>query len=397
MKKNFFYLFIAFFAIVATVSCTDDEPNVIVKINEPGENPTPTPDPDPTPADPEKVLTGKITEDKTVGAGETWVLDGIVVVEEGATLTIGKGATIIANPNDGVDALFINQGAMINAVGTASEPIVMTSTVRERGSFGGVVILGRAPINVEGGESTSELGTEYKYGGNDPADNSGVMKFVRVEYAGKKNSSDNEFNGFSLYAVGNGTTLENLQAYYGSDDGFEFFGGTVVANNLISTGNEDDAIDWTEGWTGGGENWLIELAEDDGDFGFEASGNDENPSLEPYSKPVIKNVTIRGNAISVTEEKSAIRLKSGTNIDLQNVLITGYPKGIRFDKDQSVTFLKNDEMVIKGVKFGSDVSTHFVNKSDIADADFQAAVAKIELDDNASGAQINRGSWALDL
>lgn len=393
MKKNIFYLLIAGFALLTGSSCTDDEPNVTINIGD-GDTPTPTA---------EKILKGKITEDMEIPEGEEWILNGAVVVEEGATLTIGKGVKIIANPNDGTDALFIKQGAKINAVGTASEPIVMTSTVTERGSFGGLVILGKAPINVAGGTSVSELGDEYKYGGDKADDNSGVLQYIRIEYAGKKNSTDNEFNGFTFYAVGKGTKVSNLQAYYGSDDGFEFFGGTVVANNLISTGNEDDAIDWTEGWTGGGENWIVELADDDGDFGFEASGNDEKTELQPYSKPIIKNVTIKGGDISYSEGKSAIRLKSGTNIDIENLVIKGFPKGIRIDKQQSVDFLKNGEMSIKKVKFGTDVSTHFKNGSQnketkiyaISEEDFNAATAKIGLDDTATGASIkDRKSWA---
>ncbi len=387
MKRNVLYSLILGLGF-SLMACSDDEPNVTLIIGN-GEQP------DSGEPKTEKTLKGKITKDTEIPAGEKWLLDGIVVVEKGATLTIGKGVELVANPDDGVDALFINKGAKINAVGTASEPIVMTSTVKERGSFGGLVILGEAPINVAGGTSASELGSDYKYGGDKPNDNSGVLKYVRIEYAGKKNSSDNEFNGFSFYAVGSGTVVENLQAYYGSDDGFEFFGGTVRVKNLISTGNEDDAVDWTEGWTGGGENWLIELADDDGDFGFESSGNDEAPSLQPYSKPIIRNVTIKGGAVSMTEKKSAVRLKSGTNIDIENLVIEGFPKGIRFDKEQSVKFLQDGKMSIKRVRFGANVQTKFVNKSEVEDAEFQKVVAKITEDTAATGANIaDKHSWA---
>ena len=144
--------------------------------------------------------------------------------------------------------MLFRSGGKIEAVGTEDSPIVFTSGTASpaRGDWGGIILCGKAPIN-KGTTATAEVG-DVLYGGTDATDNSGTLKYVRVEYTGNAINTEKEHNGFSFNGIGNGTTLEYLQAYMGGDDGFEFFGGTVNASFLVSTGSKDDSFDWTYGW-----------------------------------------------------------------------------------------------------------------------------------------------------
>src|SRR5690606_2033854 len=156
----------------------------------------------------------------------------------------------------------------------AANPVVLTATDQRPGAWGGLVICGRAPIN-KGVSAISEVG-DLNYGGTDVNDNSGSIRYVRIEYSGFSYTSEKEFNALSLFGVGSGTTIEYVQAFEGSDDGFEWFGGTVVANHLVVTNTladvGDDLFDWTEGGVGGGENWYG-IRTNAGNRGIEADNN----------------------------------------------------------------------------------------------------------------------------
>ena len=155
---------------------------------------------------------------------------------------------IIAVYDDIADYILVKQGGKINAVGTPDKPIVMTSEKEEPGAWGGIHICGRAHTNAEGGKGSSEIGGAV-YGGNDDADNSGTLQYIRLEYTGFAFDEEHEANGISFYGVGNGTIVDHCQAYKGSDDGFEFFGGSVNVSNLVAVSCSDDSFDWTEAGT----------------------------------------------------------------------------------------------------------------------------------------------------
>lgn len=285
-----------------------------------------------------KQVQGTFNTNYTFSADQNWLLSGGVFVKDGATLTIEPG-TIIKAANDGsTPFLSISQGGKIMAEGTAELPIVFTPIIDnpQPGAWGGIILNGYATINVAGGVAEGEGGTGA-YGGNNDSDNSGIMKYVRVEYAGKILGTDNELNSFSFNAVGSGTELSYLQAYRGSDDGFEFFGGTVNLRYAISTGSQDDSFDWTQGWRGNGQFWIVNQYTDAGDRGIEADNNGDDNAAEPFSNPTLANLTLLmvddGDA-----SNSGMRLREGTKGKIYNAIIKDAPKaGVRVSDEAPST------------------------------------------------------------
>ncbi|KAF0215595.1 MAG: hypothetical protein FD178_1617 [Ignavibacteria bacterium] len=204
----------------------------------------------------QEALSGNITTNQTLTSDKTYLLKGIVRVMPGATLTIQPG-TIIYGENTSQGSLIVKPGGKIMAEGTADKPIVFTSEFKKPGAtktpnygdWGGIILLGNAPINVAGGKALIE-GPGDEYGGTVADDNSGVLKYVRIEYPGIAYSLNNEINGLTLGGVGSKTKLEYIQVSYSGDDSFEFFGGTVNAKYLIAYRGWDDDFDTDFGYSG---------------------------------------------------------------------------------------------------------------------------------------------------
>lgn len=280
-------------------------------------------------------LSGVYQDDLTLDPDTQYLVVGPVLMASGTTLTIPAGMTVRANPV-GVNAyIAILQGARIVANGNASAPIVFTSNAGSpsSGDWGGLVICGNAPINStpDGSEdtSTTEVGG-LSYGGNSPGDNSGSLQYVRVEYAGGAIDGNAELNGISLYAVGNQTVIDYVQVYEGSDDGFEFFGGTVNASHLSVVNSEDDSIDWTEGFTGSITDVYVKHGVDH-DKAFECDGYNTDFSNEGgyFSAPNVTNVTIVG----ANDGSEAVRLRAGTQGIFTNVFMSDFDEGFDLDGD----------------------------------------------------------------
>jgi hypothetical protein len=220
------------------------------------------------------------------------------------TLTINKGTTLYGA--DSLSFLLVNRGSKLIAEGSAKYPIVFTSGAsgaNRPGRWGGVILNGRAPSNRAdaNGDVVGEAGTG-KYSGPDADDNSGVVKYVRIEFSGGKIDDKNELNGLALQGVGKGTTIDYLHVHAGDDDGVEFFGGTVDAKHIIVTAFADDGIDWTDGWNGRvqfaiAQQWKYTnpgTGSNDASNGIEADNNDVNVKATPISEPTLSNVTLIG-------------------------------------------------------------------------------------------------------
>lgn len=315
-------------------------------------------DDDPVIEEPDNsVLQGSIVSDLTLKSGNTYTLNGEFLVKEGATLNIEPGVKIVAQYDDRVDYILVEQGAKINALGTASAPIIMTSSKEEPGAWGGIHICGRAHTNAEGGKGSSEIGGAT-YGGSNDADNSGVLKYVRVEYTGYAFDEEHEANGMTFYGVGNGTIIENCEAYHGSDDGFEFFGGSVNVKNMVVVNCSDDSFDWTEGWNGKGEN-LVAYQENASTLGYdcdcliEADNNENNYSATPVSHPVLKNLILVGNGGS----KQGIRLRRGTEVEITSAKVSGKGKAVAVESAETENALLNGKSKLTHVSISGTLDS----------------------------------------
>lgn len=345
MKKNWknlmgvTMLFLAGFA----VSCNDDD------------TPTPTDNGFEVVRDD---LKGDIESgDAVVLESGTYKLTGALVVKEGGSLTIKPGvkieATPVASSTDyaSVRYIAVAQGGKIFVEGTATQPVVMTATRQEPGAWGGLVLAGKAPIN-KGATAQAEV-SDLKYGGTDVNDNSGSIKYLRIEYSGFAYNGEKEFNGLSMFGVGKGTTLEYIQIYEGSDDGFEWFGGTVDARHLVvnnvSSEVGDDLFDWTEGWNGTGENWYG-IRTNDGNRGIEADNNSNNHLASPISSPIIRNLTLIGNGDGGSEPQ-AIKLRVGTKGVFDNVVLKNWKTGFDVQHDEGISYVADGSLKATNVRF----------------------------------------------
>ena len=203
----------------------------------------------------EGIMIGTLNEDYTLDAGTQYQLTGQFLVAEGASLTIPAGTNIIADAAGTEVYIGVLKGAQIYINGNASNPVVMSSQDQEAGDWGGLTICGNA-VTTAGVDATAEVGG-FTYGGTNNDDSSGNISYLQIVGTGAQINSESQYNGISFYAVGSGTVVNNVAVINGADDGVEFFGGTVSVSNLYLENNDDDSIDWTEGWSGTVDNAYI--------------------------------------------------------------------------------------------------------------------------------------------
>ena len=274
------------------------------------------------------IVTGSITGAENWTSNNYYVLRGAVFVEDGATLNIAAGTRVIGESGS-VGTLIVKRGGRLNAIGTRTAPIVFTSDQpvgsRNRGDWGGIIVNGRAPVNIEGGEGVGEADTGV-YGGNQPNDDSGSLRYVRVEFAGVEFSPDNELNGIAFQGVGRGGSYDFIQVHMNRDDGLEWFGGTADIKHAVVSNAADDSFDWTFGWSGRAQFIALHQRGDDADRGIEADNNEFSNNLLPRSNPQIYNITLCGDPDrnEGAESSIAMTLRRGTAFTIRNFLVTGF-------------------------------------------------------------------------
>ena len=286
------------------------------------------------------VVTGDVAVNETWTSANYYVLRGAVFVRSGSTLNIAAGTRVIGESGS-VGTLIIERGGRINAIGTQAEPIVFTSDQpigqRGRGDWGGLIINGRARLNFGSGEAAGE-GDTGTYGGTDDNDNSGILRYVRVEFGGIEFSPDNELNGIAFQAVGRGTQVDHVQSHLSRDDALEWFGGTVDGKYLVMSGAADDGLDWTFGWSGRVQFAAILQRGDDADNAIEADNNEFNNGVLPRSNPQLYNVTICGDPAGIgSEVQRGGNLRRGTAFTIRNFLITGMRQGFQIETTNTAT------------------------------------------------------------
>lgn len=288
------------------------------------------------PAKGNDILEGRISKIQTLDANTEYKLSGTVIIESGGELIIPAG-TVIKAKEGFSNYLLVAQGGKITARGTAEKPIIFTSDSSNptRGFWGGLIINGKAPISgssESGNEGSTEVATEFKYGGTNPNDNSGTLSYVMLLYTGANNGDDVEHNGLTLNGVGNGTTINNIYIKDGNDDSIEFFGGTVNVNNLLSVNADDDMFDFTQGYSGTLSNcygvWESgHRSTEEDPRGVEADGNlDGNaPDHKGQSVFTIKDMTIEIQADSTggVYMHDAIKVRRGATANIINALVCG--------------------------------------------------------------------------
>ncbi len=305
-----------------------------------------------------RVLVGSYERDISLDGG-SYTIKGYVYFTSGTTLRIPEGSILKSDVSQ-KGAIIIERGARIEATGTAAKPIIFTSGkapgARIRGDWGGIILLGNAPTNrplspaplVEGG-------VDRRYGGTNATDNSGTMRYCRIEWAGIAAEPGSEINGLTLGGVGSGTTLEYIQVSYGNDDAFEFFGGTVNARYLISYAASDDDLDFDFGYNGRIQFAVVqrrpEIADTDAGNGVEADNDGAGTLAAPYTRPVLSNITWIGpNGDPKTEANLnyANRWRRSVRFEVHNSIMMGFPKGgFVMESAATANAYRNDSSLFK--------------------------------------------------
>ena len=375
MKNKFLFLGIAAALFIACEA--DDTADIVINDNSVTNNNTTTGG---SSEETEVRLSGVYTEDLTLETGKNYILTGSTIMASGTTLTIPAGTTIKAQAAGTSVYLAISQGAQIIADGNAANPIVFTSAASNpsAGDWGGLILLGRAPINSVTGTatSTSEIGN-LPYGGNQSDDNSGILRYVRVEYSGGAADGQSENNGFSFYGVGNGTIVEYIEALEGDDDGLEFFGGTVDVRYVLVVNAADDSIDWTEGFSGSVTDAYVIQGDGIGDEAFECDGfnTDYTNATGTFSNPTVSNVTIVSE--STSDSTRGFLLRAGTQGTFSNIEIIGKATGISVDDDDAGTptsqNITDDTLTFTDVTF-TNVGANTEIDGGVAEADLVTGI-----------------------
>lgn len=322
-----------------------------------------------TPETKDVILENEITSDMTLKATDNNLLRGFVYVTDGVTLTIEPG-TVIKGEKATKGSLIVEPGGKIIAQGTAEKPIVFTSDQatgsRAYGDWGGLILCGNAPVNATS-KPQIEGGPRTRYGGDQPEDNSGIVKYVRIEFAGYPLEPNKEINGLTCGGVGSGTTLEYIQVAFCGDDSFEWFGGTVNAKHLIAYKGWDDEFDTDYGYSGKLQFLLgvrdPKVADTSKSNGFESDNDANGSGNEPLTNPIFSNVTLIGpfygesagkaesdilyntedaaNGAKGGQFQAAMHIRRNSALNVYNSVFTGWPYGLYLQTANAGATVKN--------------------------------------------------------
>ncbi|AYA37500.1 T9SS C-terminal target domain-containing protein [Hymenobacter oligotrophus] len=350
-------------------------------------------------------VSGVISTNTTWSNNNVYVLNNFVYVAPGATLTIQPG-TIIKGDKASKGTLVVKRGARIVADGTRQQPIVFTSAEpagsRARGDWGGIVIAGSAPINLPG-DPTIEATPESNFGGTNAADDSGILRFVRIEFPGIAFAPDTEINGLTLGGVGSGTVLDHIQISYSGDDAFEWFGGTVNAKHLVAFRTLDDNWDTDNGYAGKVQFAFSlrdpNIGDQSGSNGFESDNDRNGTTASPKTSAVFSNVTdvINRTATLNANVKSAMHIRRNSALSVFNSVFTGYRTGLLIDGTASEGNATSGELQVANTVMAG-LPTNFATASgssyDVASFYNQGARSNT-LYANESDVQFQSGSYTL--
>lgn len=387
------FLTLALVAAIALGSCR----KLVVDNN--GTNPNP---PNPGPGDNGTTITleGKITSDTVLRAKNVYILKGLVYVKNNAKITIEAGTVIKGAYLDPIGGLIVTRGSKIIAEGTADKPIVFTSNspAPRSGDWAGIVLLGKAQTNaafngtagvgeIEGGVNNAD--GDGLYGGTDDNDNSGIMKYVRIEYAGFAFLPDKEINSLTMGGVGKGTVIDHVEAFYAKDDAFEWFGGAVDCKYLIAYKTQDDDFDTDNGFRGKIQFGLIVrdslIADLSNSESFESDNDANGSALAPQTGAVFSNITSIGPLATLQNNGSSLylagaQIRRNSAISIFNSVFVGWPTGILIDGSKgrytelniADSTLRIRNSIIAGCKTGVKYAPNTTTPSTYTNADVVA-------------------------
>ncbi len=346
-------------------------------------------------------IAGTIRQEVDLLSGQSYKLNGSLIVENGGRLNIEPGVTVIAEGGSS-SYIAVAQGGQIFAQGTEDSPIVLTSDRKLPGAWGGLVICGRAPTNqsnTASGVLKSEV-TGLPYGGTEDDDNSGILSFVRVEYSGYSYDDEHQFNGFSFFGVGSATTINNISAYASADDGIEFFGGYLNADYVVAINSGDDGLDFTDGWQGRGRFWY---AYNSAKSGVEGSNSASGDGITPVTSANLSNLTI----YKMGEYPWFLKDGSGTQ-SVDNLVIGGLADNVGHDyfyyivpQDKAGDNETHSRVLAGDITF---TNVRFINQGEGNESNASgslvidenpAAIGAGQWDDDETLAPAWLGSWAM--
>ena len=311
--------------------------------------------------------------------------DGDITNDVSVSLVIEAGTLVLANTQE---ALIISRGSSVAVNGTQADPVVMTSynsrplpgvtATNGRGEWAGFALMGYAPTNECGTPCDVQAeGNIGSYGGTDNTDSSGSVKYLVVKHAGNDlDGNGNELNGFTLFGVGSGTSIDFVQVHKGLDDGIEHFGSSDFMSHIVLTDNADDGFDWGQGYTGGAQFIVAKQANDDGDRGIEADNDKNDPTAVPISQPTLANMTLMAADNSAETSADGILLRRGTGANIYNSIVAGFADAC-IDIDEEAT--------MDAAHDGTDVTTGYTGKLTIENSFVDCAVDFEEGDQNLDG------------
>jgi len=336
------------------------------------------------------VLQGQVVNgDRTLSKDTVYTVVGFYFIQPGSKLIIPAGTHIQGD--------FATKGAIITvrgtstlasgqivAQGTAAEPIVFTSSQpegqRNRADWGGIVLSGLADVNQPGKIGVGEGGTgAYGWGNvlsapkND--DNSGILQYVRIEYGGTKVTPDNEINGLTFNAVGNGTTIDHIQSHMIADDGYEWFGGTVNCKYLISSGNDDDCFDMDNGFSGKLQ-FLFGMQDPDlANRGFEIDNDAQGSTNEPFTSATCSNITLVGTGKDKAndDDNDGFYLRRNNKLKIYNAIVTNFRYGLVIDGSSTKANADNNELVVRNSILSGSKGPYLYKQGTASDLDATVA------------------------
>jgi len=297
------------------------------------------------------IIEGILSEEYTLDSAIQYRLSGSFIIDESGTLNIPGGTTIIADAGGTEVYIAVLQGGKININGNAGSPVLMSSATGSPGDWGGLTLCGNASTTA-GVDASAEVGG-FIYGGTDDVDSSGIIRYLQIVGTGAQINPESQYNGISFYGVGSGTLVDHVAIINGSDDGVEFFGGTVAVSNLYLENNDDDSIDWTEGWSGSVTNAYISHTVAGFSTAFEGDKDNANPTFT--------NIT----AVS-SVGGTALQFKKESGATISGLRLVGYDVDLDMKDNGTLSNVQIDGATADAVLYAGETNKYKLNSGNDA-------------------------------